>query len=64
MAGKSPTLTFDMDSPCAECRKPGATPCGLCMKCATKAMFEHGPLKSAEARGVRKRWAQELRNGQ
>lgn len=39
------TLTIDMDKKCAECKKKGATPCGLCLNCILKC-YDTKPLKS------------------
>ncbi len=33
------TITIDMDKKCSACRKPGATQCGLCLKCVTKKIL-------------------------
>ena len=48
------TLTIDMDKRCAECRKPGATGSGICLKCAGRA-YNPKPMKSAEGRAVQER---------
>lgn len=45
------TVTINMDTPCAECRKKGACQNGLCMKCAGNAMFGK-PMKSAIGQAV------------
>ena len=49
------TVVIDMDAKCAECRKGGAVPNGLCLKCTTKAVYSDKPLKSLQARAVRRR---------
>ena len=49
------TITIDMDKKCAECRKPGATGSGICIKCAGKAYNLKRPMKSAEGRMVQDR---------
>lgn len=59
------TLTINMDAKCAECNKGGATACGLCMGCATKAMDPKRKMKSHAGRVVQARWRQQLtRNSQ
>ena len=49
------TVVINMDAKCAECRKGGAVPNGLCLKCTTKAIYTAKPLKSLQARAVRRR---------
>lgn len=54
-------ITINLDARCAECRKPGATPSGICLRCATKAMDPKRTMKSPEGRGVQERWQRNLR---
>lgn len=42
------TLTIHMDHKCVECRKHGATPCGLCLICVSKAMDQKRKMKTAQ----------------
>jgi hypothetical protein len=44
-----------LDKKCAECRKPGAAPSGICMKCAAKAI-KGVKMKSPEGRTVQARF--------
>lgn len=37
-SGARHELTIDMDAKCQKCGKPGATPSGVCLKCATKVL--------------------------
>lgn len=53
---KNVVLTINMDAKCAECRKPGATPTGICMKCAAKAMRPTARMKSEQGRAVQARY--------
>ena len=55
MSDAIPTLTIDFDVPCKECGKGGATPCGLCLACATKAMSGK-PMKSATGKAMQENW--------
>ncbi len=48
-------LNINMDAKCAECRKGGATPCGLCLACCTKAMSPKRVMKSPEGRALQER---------
>lgn len=50
------TLTINMDSKCAECGKPGATPSGICMKCAAQAMKAGAVMRSTQGKAVQKRY--------
>ena len=47
-------ITVNMDKKCAECGKPGSTPCGICLKCVTKAIMGK-PMKSIEGRALQER---------
>lgn len=56
------SIEINLDAKCAECGKGGAITrvsdndgCGLCLKCATKAMDGKGALKSSQAQAVRNR---------
>jgi uncharacterized OB-fold protein len=49
-------LTINIDTKCVECSKPGATPSGICMKCATKAMLGK-EMKSRQGKVVAERYA-------
>lgn len=46
-------VTINMDSKCRRCKKPGAAPSGLCLKCITKALvsgeYDHLLKKAKEA---------------
>jgi hypothetical protein len=53
------TITIDGDKKCGECGKGGATPCGLCLGCATKAIGDE-PMKSAVGQAVRERWLRDV----
>jgi hypothetical protein len=42
------TIEINMDKKCKKCGKPGATQCGLCMKCVSKEiskMIKDGRVK-------------------
>ena len=54
MSSENVTVTINMDRKCAECGKPGAAGSGICIRCVMKCMSER-PLKSDEARSVRRR---------
>ena len=54
MANICSTIDINMDRKCAECRKPGATGSGICLKCTTRAMHDK-PLRSELGRAVQKR---------
>jgi hypothetical protein len=45
-------LNINMDERCLECKKGGATPCGLCLSCVTKAMDPKRQMKSAMGRAM------------
>lgn len=49
-------IHINMDSKCAECGSAGATPSGICMKCATKAMKPDAVMKSAHGKAVQSRY--------
>jgi len=49
-------LTINMDAKCAECRRAGTTPSGICMKCATKAMKPDAAMKSAQGKAAQARY--------
>ena len=48
-------FVINMDKPCAECGKHGATPSGLGLECLLKAM-NGTPMKSREGRIVQERF--------
>ena len=43
--GETVTIHIDLDAKCTRCGKGGATPSGICLACATKAVkageFDH-----------------------
>ena len=53
-------ITVNLDEKCAECRKGGATACGLCLGCATKAMDSKRAMKSPQGRQVQARWVKQF----
>ena len=53
-------ININMDAKCAECRKGGATACGLCLGCAAKAMDPKRVMKSPQGREVQARWAKQF----
>lgn len=53
-------LNIDMDKKCAECGKGGATGCGLCLKCCTKAMDFGRVMKSPQGRALQTRYHDQL----
>ena len=55
MNANNVVLTIDMGKRCAECRKPGATPSGICMACANKALAGK-TMKSEAGRKVQQRF--------
>ncbi len=55
-----PTITIDLEKPCAECWQKGAAPSGLCMKCTTKAI-EGRPMKSVVGQAVAVRWREQFK---
>lgn len=48
------TISIDMEKACAECGEKGSLGSGICMRCATNALDGTIPLKSAEAKAVRR----------
>jgi hypothetical protein len=50
-----PTFTIDLDKKCAECRKEGAAPSGICLACTVKAVSGR-PMKTAIGRAVAARF--------
>ena len=50
----TPTITVNLDVKCLECDSPGATNCGICFACMTKAMSDK-PMASAAGRGIQAR---------
>lgn len=48
------TITIDMNNKCAECKKPGAAPSGICLNCTVKA-FRGKPMKSQIGYAVQSR---------
>jgi hypothetical protein len=51
---KGPTITINMDKPCAECGKGGAANSGICLQCTVKAL-DRRPMKSAAGKAVARR---------
>ena len=49
-------LNINMDAKCVECGKGGATGCGLCLKCCTKAMDMHRVMKTPQGRALQTRY--------
>lgn len=49
-------LTINMATKCVECSKLGATPSGVCIKCALKAM-DGKEMKSRQGKIVAERYA-------
>lgn len=49
-------LNINMGVKCVECRKPGATDSGICLKCATKAMDFKRPMKTPQGAVVQARY--------
>lgn len=45
-----PVVTVNMNRRCEECRKPGATPNGLCLRCVMKSMGDK-PMRSSQRGG-------------
>lgn len=41
----TPTITINMDAPCTECGKGGATQSGLCLECIGKQIPKAGPRR-------------------
>lgn len=56
--GDTVTITINMDKRCAECRKPGASGSGICIRCVTKAMDPKRKMHSAEGQSVQRRIAE------
>jgi len=54
-------ITIDMDAKCVECKRPGATQCGLCLRCVTRAMQDK-PMKSPQGIAMQARQAR-IRHG-
>lgn len=54
------TIHINMDDKCAECRKGGATPSGLCLGCAGKAMDLKRTMKSPQGRAVQERFRKQF----
>lgn len=50
-------LTINMDAKCAECKKGGAAPSGLCLRCATKAMDPKRTMKSPQGTALQMKFA-------
>jgi len=48
------TIEIKMDVKCAECRHPGATDSGICLKCVTAA-FSGKAMRSQQGRAVQRR---------
>ena len=42
---ETPTITINMDTPCTECGKGGATPSGLCLGCIGKQILNLDPKR-------------------
>ena len=55
------TFTVDMDKKCVECGKGGATPSGLCLRCARNAL-DQKPMRSPAGRAVSERFKQMRRD--
>jgi hypothetical protein len=51
-------IDINMDAKCSECRKGGATPCGLCLGCVTKAMNPKHRMKSARGLAMQQKFQQ------
>ena len=62
MGNGIPTITINMDKPCAECGRKGAAPSGLCMSCTTKAIGTK-PMRSAAGLAVRARFRENVKRG-
>ena len=54
------TLSINMDAKCAECGQAGATPSGICMKCAARAMKPGAWMQSAKGKAVQKRFVNQF----
>lgn len=54
-AGAVRSVEFDGEKKCAECRRGGAAPNGLCLSCTAKAMDPSTKMRSAQGRAVQKR---------
>ena len=54
-------VTIDLGRKCVECHKAGATPSGLCLRCATKAMSQLAKMKTPEGRAIQARFAGQLK---
>ena len=52
-------ITIDMDKRCAECRKPGASGSGICIRCVAKAIDPKRKMRSAEGQSVQRRIAEQ-----
>ena len=48
-------ININLDAKCAECRKGGATPSRLCLRCVTKAMDPKRAMKSPEGRSMQQK---------
>lgn len=53
-------LSINLDAKCAECRKGGATPSGLCLRCCTKAMDRNRAMKSPQGRALQLKFADQF----
>ena len=53
-------LSINLDAKCAECRKGGATPSGLCLKCCTKAMDKKRAMKSPQGSALQAKFAEQF----
>jgi hypothetical protein len=62
MSGETINVTINMDKPCAECGKGGASGSGLCMKCAVKALTGLR-MKSEQGRKVQRVLNEKLKRG-
>ena len=56
-------ITVNMDDKCRECGKGGAMPCGLCLRCITKAIGGKA-MMSEEGRTMRVRFYKSRERGE
>lgn len=53
-------LHIDLDKKCVECRRGGATPSGLCLRCCNKALLAK-PMRTPQGRALQIRMREILR---
>jgi hypothetical protein len=53
-------LNINMDAKCVECRKGGATPSGVCLRCCTKAMDPKAQMKTPQGRALQRRYVDQF----